>query len=55
MQNKPNFLKIPIYASSFTKTTYENFCAFGQRKNKAKQSQFQSPANTLRMMAKNSF
>jgi len=35
MQNKANFKKLPMSATSFTKTTYENFRNFVQPKNKA--------------------
>ena len=35
MQNKANFKKLPMSAKPFAKTTYENFCYFLQRKNKA--------------------
>jgi len=35
MQNKANFKKLPIVASSFTQTTYEKICRFCHPKNKA--------------------
>ena len=35
MQNKANFKNLPMSATTFTKTTYEDFCCFLQPKNKA--------------------
>ena len=42
MQNKANFKKLPIYANTYTRTTYEDFYCFWQPKNKANSKPIQS-------------
>ena len=42
MQNKPNLLNTQINVSSFITKDYENVHLLGRRKNKPKQTQFQT-------------
>ena len=52
MQNKPNLLNTQMNVSEDSTRAYENETAFGLRKNKPNQTQFEAQSNPIRSQYK---